>query len=451
MHTTIYLPHGVAYVSYNTYPGWHMREMVRHMMRYHAGEFDEPKEQIEQARALLTFLASASDEAGPYGQLLNREIERLSQASDSYLYHEHLEQTNAPLYFHQFIERAERAGLQYLSEADVGDMFTTSLFATPIVETLDRISPDLLHIEQYMDFVRNRQFRQTLLCHRQRRLRRALTPEFMRDLMASSPAVADSRPIDLAQGVTVVFTNGTYHATVTIPSTKAALALLMEAWPRAIAIDELCAMALERAAPFLADTTLDSARRMIMTDLFASVRCGLVQLHTSQLNCIRTASTTPRAHPLAVYQVEAGERVINAHHKSTDLDALGREVLALANGQRDRSGIVDALVQRYEIGSLVIEAGGTPVVCTRDGPQGAIRQARACAFEPRTQRRAGRVGCTCPPGFHNRCAFCTRSLAILGCFTSLQTRRIPPRASHHDPIQSSAQLSATEREVSVGH
>ncbi len=46
-------PNGVAYISYNTYPGWHMREMVRHMMRYHAGRFDEPKEQIEQARALL--------------------------------------------------------------------------------------------------------------------------------------------------------------------------------------------------------------------------------------------------------------------------------------------------------------------------------------------------------------------------------------------------------------
>ena len=57
--TTISSQNGVAYISYNTYPGWHMREMVRHMMRYHAGRFDEPTEQIEQARALLDFLASA--------------------------------------------------------------------------------------------------------------------------------------------------------------------------------------------------------------------------------------------------------------------------------------------------------------------------------------------------------------------------------------------------------
>src|SRR5439155_7139696 len=50
-------PEGVAYVSYNTYPGWHMREMVWHMMRYHAGQFARPEEQVEQARALLKFLA----------------------------------------------------------------------------------------------------------------------------------------------------------------------------------------------------------------------------------------------------------------------------------------------------------------------------------------------------------------------------------------------------------
>ena len=34
-------PNGVAYVSYNTYPGWHMRGMIRDMMRYHAGRFDD--------------------------------------------------------------------------------------------------------------------------------------------------------------------------------------------------------------------------------------------------------------------------------------------------------------------------------------------------------------------------------------------------------------------------
>jgi SAM-dependent methyltransferase len=59
-------PEGIVYVSYNTYPGWHMREMIRHMMLYHANQFQETQERIDQARALVDFLAesvSAEDAA----------------------------------------------------------------------------------------------------------------------------------------------------------------------------------------------------------------------------------------------------------------------------------------------------------------------------------------------------------------------------------------------------
>src|SRR4029450_2624278 len=111
-------------------------------------------DQIAEARALLDFLASASSDSEPYGQLLRRAVERLSRSPDSYLFHEHLEPTNSPLYFHQFAERAERAGLQFLAEADVTDMLS-SVFPPAIAATVERISPDLLHLEQYMDFVRN--------------------------------------------------------------------------------------------------------------------------------------------------------------------------------------------------------------------------------------------------------------------------------------------------------
>jgi SAM-dependent methyltransferase len=124
-------PNGIAYVSYNTYPGWHMREMVRHTMRYHAEQFSDPREQVEQARAMLTFLATASAGTGAYHELMSGEAERLSRSPDSYVFHEHLERTNLPVYFHEFIERAERAGLQYLSEAVVSEMLT-SLFPAPV-------------------------------------------------------------------------------------------------------------------------------------------------------------------------------------------------------------------------------------------------------------------------------------------------------------------------------
>ena len=80
-------PDGVAFVSYNTYPGWHMRGMIRDMMRYHAGRFSEPKPQIEQARSLLNFLATSVAEDTAYGVMLRRELENLQRQPDSYLFH----------------------------------------------------------------------------------------------------------------------------------------------------------------------------------------------------------------------------------------------------------------------------------------------------------------------------------------------------------------------------
>src|SRR5262249_13699905 len=35
-------PAGVAYVSYNTYPGWHLSGMIRDMMCYHARRYATP-------------------------------------------------------------------------------------------------------------------------------------------------------------------------------------------------------------------------------------------------------------------------------------------------------------------------------------------------------------------------------------------------------------------------
>ena len=351
---------GIAYISYNTYPGWHMREMVRHMMRYHTRQFDEPQEQIEQARALLAFLASSTGEAGPYSDLLAREIDRLSRASDSYLFHEHLEQTNTPVYFHQFIERAERAGLLYLSEASISDMLS-SHFQQPVAETIERISPDILHLEQYMDFVRNRLFRQTLLVHDTVRPKRALTPALLHGLLLSTRALADTMPVDLSPAATAVFSSGRQRAEVSLPATKAAFALMGEAWPCPLPVEELCAAAVDRARPFLGEISAGDAYRALMGDLFGAVTHGLIEVHTQSPPCTNRPSATPRANGLAAFQAQSGTLVVNAHHQMVELDRLGAEVLKLADGERTRSDILDLLMRQVDSGEIVLEENGQPV------------------------------------------------------------------------------------------
>jgi hypothetical protein len=61
---------GVAYVSYNVYPGWHLRGVIRDMMIYHAGTEGEPMMRIAKARWVLDNIAKSSRGGTPYGEML---------------------------------------------------------------------------------------------------------------------------------------------------------------------------------------------------------------------------------------------------------------------------------------------------------------------------------------------------------------------------------------------
>ena len=156
-------PQGIQMVSYNTYPGWHLRGVIREMMRYHVAHFSNPQQQIQQARALLDFVSKyARSRSQAYLTLLEEEAKTLGEKLDSYVYHEHLEEVNDPVYFHEFVRRVEAAGLSYLADANFASMLAQK-FDESVAELL-RHAP-LVRREQYMDFLSSRTFRSSLLCH----------------------------------------------------------------------------------------------------------------------------------------------------------------------------------------------------------------------------------------------------------------------------------------------
>jgi methyltransferase-like protein/SAM-dependent methyltransferase len=342
-------PNGIAYVSYNTYPGWHMRESVRHMMRYHAMPFDSPPERIEQARALLDFLAGAVPrEDNAYGQMLGRELELLRRCSDSYLYHEHLEPTNVPLYFHQFVERAGRHGLQYLAEADFAAMLA-GRFPPEVAQTLEAISEDIVHLEQYMDFVRNRQFRQTLLCRAGLRPRRALSPGVMQGLHVASAARRDGdEPVDLSDGVELTFRHtGSVLVSTGHPVTKAALLLLGERWPRGMVLEDLLAQACG-----LVDRP--GGGEVAMQDLFQCYLSGLVELRSLQVPCTSRVSKCPVVSACAVLEASTSDLVTSLRHDAVRLEPFSRALLPRLDGSRTSADLAESLIAPVAAGSLAL-------------------------------------------------------------------------------------------------
>lgn len=358
-------PQGVAYVSYNTYPGWHMRGMVRDMMGYHARQFADIGTKLGQARALLDFLAKhVPTESGPYGLLLKQEVEALRKASDSYLAHEHLEEHNAPVYFHEFAERSSRHGMQYLGEAEFHTMLATN-FPPEAAETLKAIAPNIVQMEQYMDFLRNRVFRQTLLVHQEIALNRNLDWHSVEDLMAGTSMRSTSTKIDYLSRVPERFEMPNGAGIVTPePLVKAAIAILTETWPQVMKVSDVRKAARARltalgATGADADTSRDV--ELVGSDMLRSFAAGIGELRIDPVPMTLTLSERPLAHPLLRYQASRGLSTSNMRHEPVTLDELSRHVLMHLDGTNDHAALLEILVKLTSTDALQVRQGDTTV------------------------------------------------------------------------------------------
>ena len=363
-------PNGVAYISYNTYPGWHLRGMIRDMMRYHSARFTTPEHKTQQSRALLDFLAQSVKQDGQaYATLLKTELETLRHQADHYLYHEHLEENNNPLYFHQFAERAKKAGLKYLGESRVGTMVTGN-FGPEIEKTLRMLATDQIMAEQYMDFLRNRMFRETLLCLDRVQPNWEVKPESLRVLHVASPAKpvdAENKPvptIDLATDSKLSFKSPSGMSMATDrPLLKAAMQVLGTTYPGTVPFDALR----KQARELLGGGTGDE-RQMAedtVTIAVGLLNCymgsDLVELHGMPITFVRTPGDKPVAMPLARAQAVRGPMVTNRRHEVVRLNDLDRQLVPLLDGAHDRAMIADKLTVVAQAGALSIQKDGQPL------------------------------------------------------------------------------------------
>lgn len=382
-------PDGVAYVSYNTLPGWHMRGMIRDMMRYHATRFAEPAVRIGQARALLDFLVQAvgNNPDNPYSTLLKQETEVLKQSEDWYLYHEHLEEINVPIYFHQFAERAQSKGLKFLGESVIRQMVPGN-YPKEVEEVLQRLSNDIIHMEQYMDFLRNRMFRQTLLCHPDKNPDYSLGAPRLRGLHLASMLKPTSTLPDMATNAAIEFVMpvGNGKVQVTDPLSKHALMLLVDAWPATVPFDEVCREARRRLTPLLAgdeatfNRDMNSLGRMFLQFQVAMID-RLIEIRTQPLPLATKVADKPRAAPLARLQAAHGKHIVNLKHDLGTVGDFERHLLRHLDGTKNQPALVDIMTGLVAEGTLNANVDGQRVTNPDD-----VRKLMTSAVEEALKR-----------------------------------------------------------------
>lgn len=314
-------PHGVAFVSYNCYPGAYARQALREACLLHAGAIEDPLARAAEAQSLLALLASQ-----PEAAWLSGECKRMAGRAPAEFIHDDLSEHSAAVYFFQFAQHARAHGLQFLAEASFGG---SSLYGLPpeVASRLESLAADNpLASEQYIDLFRMRGFRQTLLVRGDVFIDRgAVGGGFVSletrtratrlgSLWASSSARAVDREAHEPEGsAAYTLADGSRMATAN-GALRSILDRLAEAWPRPVAARE-----------FNADAS------------------SLIELHNAGFADLQawippepSAGSRPATPRIARWQATNGRAVTNRYHQAVQIeDSFTRSLLALLDGTRD--------------------------------------------------------------------------------------------------------------------
>ena len=348
-------PQGVAYVSYNTLPGWHMVLIAREMMLYHTRGIESPRERARQARAFISEIADMVPDSHTsayasflrtYADIRFNKLAGHEAWEDAALLHDELSEINEPLYFHQFAAHAAGHGLQFLAEADFPQVMMFDL-AEDAVDKVTAFSRDIVELQQYLDFVRHQTFRRTLLCHESISVDRTLRADRVQGLYAATRArlVSDEDGNEYFRAPD----GSTFPADP--PITRAALHYLSEISPRAVSFSALLKEACARLHP--GEATDDEARTLALGLLQGfSFSLQLVELLAYDPPFAVQVSDRPRASSLALHQVQQAPLVSNLRHEQVQLEDLPLMVLPYLDGQHDRAALLDELLRLIETGRL---------------------------------------------------------------------------------------------------
>ncbi|VTU15622.1 bifunctional 3-demethylubiquinone-9 3-methyltransferase/ 2-octaprenyl-6-hydroxy phenol methylase [Variovorax sp. SRS16] len=340
-------PDGVAYVSYNVYPGWKAREIVRDAMILRGAPRDEPDEKLSYARGMLEFLEQSARPDSVLKKTLEENMPLVRSANKSYLLHEFLEPCNAPCYFKEFVARAGAHGLSYLADAEPSSMFVQN-YGDKVREPLLReCGGSQIMMEQYLDFLVNRTFRQTLLVKQDRAtdIRYRLDPERIRALeFAGTFAAVDGRALTLDAVEQPCHAIRKLNVTLRLPVHKAVAQVLDERYPATVSIDALVASGSARTGEPRA-----AVEPVVMAMLEQLLILGAVRIRRSAPQVASYVSEFPRAleavrgaRGLALSTGPSSE-VCNQWHEPVGLSMLERCVLPLLDGKHSHDDLAQHL------------------------------------------------------------------------------------------------------------
>jgi methyltransferase-like protein/SAM-dependent methyltransferase len=359
-------PDGVAYVSYNVYPGWKAREIVRDAMILRGALRDEPGEKLSYALGMLEFLDQSAQPGSVLKKALEEGIPLVRDKRASYVLHEFLEPHNAPCYFQEFVGRAGAHGLSYLADAEPSTMFVQNYGEKVRDPLLRECGGSQIMMEQYLDFLTNRAFRRTLLVRQDRvgDIRYRLETARIRALeFAGMFLPEDGGALTLDAREQHCRAVRDRKITLRSPVHKAVAQTLDERFPATIGVDALIAAVSARTGESRA--VVDP---LVMVMLEELVILGVALMRRTPPQVSVEVSALPRASAAARHEASLAQGtspkalVCNQWHELVELSALECSLLPLLDGQHSLEALAEHLTAEARAGRMRFVKDDQPLI-----------------------------------------------------------------------------------------
>jgi methyltransferase-like protein/SAM-dependent methyltransferase len=370
-------PNGIAYISYNTYPGWHSLMVVRDLMLWHNRNAQTAEQRMEAAFNVTAYLTETMLRTGhnpAYASYLEHYMQKRftydkegKPQLETSLLHDEMEAVNQPVYFHEFHAHAQEHDLQYVAETPFVQVLMPDI-PVEAQQHFSSLSSNLVEMEQYIDYVRHRTFRRTLLTHANITIERKLNPKSVMQFYIASRANVVDDP-DAVDGIERFADSDKMVLSINHPVSKAAMHHLIET-AATLSFDELFDVACERLQ---LENPPEQDRHILAANLLQGYTSSteLVEFFSYNPGIVTTVSDKPRARTIARLDALNHDlpHTTNLKHERMILDPFIRLILPYLDGQHDRDAILDKLVEHVVAGRINVR--------TKDGERISEANARA--------------------------------------------------------------------------
>ena len=331
-------PNGVALISYNAYPGCRVRHTVREALMYHTKDASSPEQKLNQGRDLLQLMTHGPDFGDDGGAVVKPEASRALNFDRNYFFHDDLAEINQPYYLHEFAAHATDHGLQYLGDAEYATMHDIR-FPAEARKMLAGLGDDVVRKEQYLDFMKCRRFRHSLVCHSEAALSLEPSAESLRSLHFATHPTPHGDPAEmLATSLTAYEGESVPRHNMRRRAAKIAIAHLGKMCPEYVPFADLEAEVTKALGMAPESGILEAV-------LIDTLKLGIFEAHSA--SALFTALPTddrPHSSDWAKYQSQLGNRVTTLRHETLQFkDPLTRWLLNQFNGERSIEDIAQAL------------------------------------------------------------------------------------------------------------